>query len=157
MHHKSLLFIVSLLALFAISSPVNAQGSDAKCEIDVTKPLSGQEVGRETAVEGTATIPPGHHLWVFARRDSYRSDEVWWLQSEGIVDPKTKQWKVIAAIGNQNDIGFEFDIAVAVFAAKEHPVLKAHRSRALAGENASLQMPVAACAPVIRVVKKMSN
>lgn len=157
MHHKSLLFIVSLLALLAISVPVNAQSSDAKCEINVTKPLSGQEVGRETAVEGTATLPPGHHLWVFARRDSYRSDEVWWLQSEGIVDPKTKQWKVIAAIGNQNDIGFEFDIAVAVFAPREHPVLRAHRSRSLAEPVTSLTMPVAACAPVIRVVKKVSH
>ncbi|HYO14106.1 MAG TPA: hypothetical protein VE685_12995 [Thermoanaerobaculia bacterium] len=157
MHHKSSLFVVSLLVLLTISAPVNAQGSDAKCEIHVTKPLSGQEVGRETIVEGTATLPPGHHLWVFARRDSYRSDEVWWLQSEGIVNPTTGQWKVIAAIGNQNDIGFEFDIAVGVFAPKEHPVLKAHRSRSLAGDNASLQMPVAACAPVIRVVKKVSH
>lgn len=135
-----------------------AQSSDVECEIDVARPLSGQEVGREIVVEGTAMLPPDHHLWVFARRDSYRSDEVWWLQPEGVVDPQTGKWKTLASIGNENDVGFEFDVAVAVFAPKEQLLLKEHRRKALAsGSSLSLEMPAAACAPIVRMVRKMSH
>jgi hypothetical protein len=96
--------------------PCPARSGAAECMFKVSAPRPGQAVGKAVIVEGDAVLPAGYHLWVFARRASYRDGRVWWPQGEGVPDTSTGRWKVAATIGVAQDLGHEFDVGVAVFA-----------------------------------------
>lgn len=147
--------ILSLLVLLMAWVPSPARSGAGDCLIQVDEPRSGQEVGKGVTVEGTATLPPDYHLWVFARRASYRDFQVWWPQGEGLLDPETGKWKVSAAIGKPQDIGSDFDIAVAIFGREHHLQVRKHYKKVLTSESPpAREMPTPACSPVVLVVKK---
>ena len=147
------LFLLSVLA----TVPARAQGA-AGCMFDVDEPRSGTAVGRGVYVEGTASLPPGRHLWVLARHESFRARQVWYPQGEGIVDPATGRWKVFATVGEIRDIPSEFDVVVAVFDQKEHLALSSRLDHDVeTGDYRPLHMPATLCAPVQRMVRKTSH
>src|SRR5688500_5040158 len=121
MIRKSSIVIVAISALWLAASSLSAESGSTKCEVRITEPKEGQEVAGNITVRGTATIPPGCHLWTFARRVSpYRTANVWWPQGEGTVDPATGKWEMPATIGIPQDVGYEFDLTAAVFNEAQH-------------------------------------
>ncbi|HKH47673.1 MAG TPA: hypothetical protein VKM72_23700 [Thermoanaerobaculia bacterium] len=158
MHTKSSRFPSALLLLLAISAPVCAQSSGTPCVVQVIKPNPGQEAGSHVDVEGTAELPPDHHVWVFARHESFRGSDEWWPQNEGRVSPENGKWNVRAVLGGPQDVGDDFDVAVAVFTPGQHRQLRDFlRKGRETGNYPPIEMPDAACPPVLRVVRKTSN
>jgi hypothetical protein len=156
MNLKPLILVLSLLSFLA-TGPAHAQ-SAADCLFDVDEPLSGMSVGRGVYVEGTASLPPGRHLWVLARHESFRARQVWFPQGEGMVDPATGRWKVFASIGESRDVPSEFELAVAVFDQKEHLGLSSRLDHDMeTNEYRPMHMPPTLCAPVQRMVRKTSH
>jgi hypothetical protein len=156
MNLKSLILALSLLSLLA-TGPARAQKA-ADCLFDVDEPRSGTAVGRGVYVEGTSSLPPGLHLWVLARHESFRARQVWFPQGEGIVDPATGRWKVFASIGEIRDIPSEFDVAVAIFDQREHLVLSSHLDQDIETNNyRPRRLPPTVCAPVQLMVRKTSH
>jgi hypothetical protein len=157
MKRQHLVLVFSQLALLLTSAPPPARSSAADCLIQVSEPHPGQGVGRGVVVEGTATLPPNYHLWVFARHESFRPSG-WWPQNESRVDPDTGKWKVYATIGGPQDIGDDFDVAVAAFASKPHLELQSYLKDARkTGQYPPIEMPAAACPPSVLIVKKTSH
>ena len=156
MSHKPMILGLFLLSLLA-AVPARAQGA-AGCVFDVDEPRSGMSVGRGVYVLGTASLPPGRHLWVLARHESFRTRQVWFPQGEGTVDPGTGRWKVFASIGESRDVPSEFDVAVAVFDQREHLALSSHLDHDMeTGEYRPQRMPPTVCAPVQLMVRKTSH
>jgi len=154
MIRKSSIFFLSLLFLALAASPAPAQNAAVDCAVVIEEPHSGQVMPNRIAVAGTATLPPGHHLWVFDRRFDFEPD--WWIQGEATVDPQTHQWRRFATLGGDNDIGWDFDLTAAVVGPAEHQVLAAHFSQDINDKNyRPLVMPRAACvAPTLRVTRR---
>lgn len=150
MRSLSLLFVAGLLWA------AGARGvgeSAASCVFHVLEPYPEREVGAGVAVEGIALLPPGHHLWVFARRADFAP--LWWPQGEGVPDPSSGRWKVLASIGVPRDAGRDFDLAVAVFAGEESARLRGWLAKGMeSGEYQPLAMPAAVCSPDLRKLRK---
>lgn len=133
-------------------------GQGEEIAFEVTCPeRDNTEVGGILKVEGTATLPTGHHLWVFARRVDF--EPMWWPQNRGIVDPEDGTWKVEATIGEpKKDAGRFFDIAVAVFGEEAHSKLVAYRNESMqTGIWRPMPMPEAAAPPKLFKVKKVKD
>lgn len=156
MIRRSSIPINALSALWLAASSLYAEGGSAKCEVRITEPQDGREVGGNITIRGTATIPPGLHLWTFARRVSpYRTLNVWWPQGEGTVDPATGKWEMPAALGIPEDVGFEFDVTAAVFSNAQHIRLINDFKKAMKTSNfQSDDMPPVVCAAARVTVKK---
>lgn len=151
MNRKNMVFF-SCFTLFLASVPAPA----ADCVLQVREPRSGQEVASGVSVEGIASLPPGQHLWVFARRVNFKP--LWWPQGEALVDPNSGKWKVFATIGAPQDVGWDFDVAVAVFATEEHLQLQNGLTKAMeTGNFRPIRMPEAVCPPIMLGVKKTSH
>jgi hypothetical protein len=160
MSRKALLFALSFLTLVLSALAVHGGSSGPRpaCLIKLAEPHGGQQVGQSVTVKGTATIPAGGHLWVFARRENFEDQDVWWPQAEGRVDPKSGEWKVSATLGEPRDIGWSFDIAVAVFKEDDNLELKDHVREAMkTGSWLPIEMPASICPPRFLKVKKNSH
>ena len=125
MIRTSSIAIVTLIALGLAAPLLSVESGSPKCEVRITEPKDGQEVGGSITVRGTATISPGLRLWIFARRVSpYRTVNKWWPQGEATVDPATGKWEMPGAtIGNEKDVNFEFDVTAAAFNQAQHNTL----------------------------------
>lgn len=157
MIRKSLIPICALFGLcWSATSLIAAESGTAKCEVRITEPKEGQEVGGNITVRGTATISPSFHLWTFARRVSpYRTLNVWWPQGEGTVDPATGKWEMPAALGIPEDVGFEFDVTAAVFSDAQHVRLLSDFKNAMRTNNFQPdEMPPVVCAAARVTIKK---
>ena len=149
----ALVSLVGLIVLSEISSEAATGGSAASCVFQVTGPYPEQEVAAAVSVEGIALLEPGHHLWVFARRADF--GPLWWPQGEGVPDPSSGSWKVLATIGVPQDVGRDFDLAVAVFAGEEHARLRDWLAKGAASGNfPPLEMPATVCSPELRTLRK---
>jgi len=160
MDRKTLLLGLSCLTLLFMAMAPHGAGSGPApaCLIKLAEPHDGQQVGRSVTVKGTATLPAGGHLWVFARRENFQDQDVWWPQAEGRVDPTTGEWKVSTSIGEPRDIGWSFDIAVAVFKEAENLELKNQVREAMKSGNwLPIEMPASICPPQFLKVKKNSH
>lgn len=137
-------FVLFLFGLFQ-AFPLLAAQDAAKCSAILTDPRPGEDVGGHIIARGTAILPARHHLWVFARRVSYRSLKFWFQQGEGEVQPNG-EWKVSVAIGNKDDIGWDFDVTAAVFDEQQHlNLLQSLRDSILAKDFQPIEMPAAVC------------
>jgi hypothetical protein len=150
-------FALTLLAALFLLHPSAgpAQEGAAPCAVAITNVRSGQEVGKDLMVEGTVTLPPGHHLWVFARRSDFHPR--WWPQHEGLPGPEAGTWQVNAAFGEPRDISWEFDLIAAVFAPAQHLEVERHVDTASERGYPPMKMPAAACVSKILKVKKTSH
>jgi hypothetical protein len=133
-------------------------GQDRECDVKITDPdRDSREVGWKALVKGTASVPPGNHLWVLVRVTP-GFEEVWWPQDEGIVYQRSRQWQVYVTFGDRRDIGRDFEIAAIVVSEKEHAVLEDwKRNAARTLECRPMEMPPTTCAPAIRRVRKVSD
>lgn len=156
MIRKSSIPIVALSALWLAASSLSAESGSTRCEVRITEPKDGREVGGNITIRGTATISPDLHLWTFARRVSpYRTANVWWPQGEGTVDPATGKWEMPAAIGVPDDVGYEFDVTAAVFHEAQHIKLLNDFKKTVKTPNPQPdEMPPVACAAARVTVKK---
>lgn len=149
----SIFYLLFALGLLGAGGARAAGESAASCVFHVLEPYPEREVAGGVAVEGIALLPPGHHLWVFARRADFTP--LWWPQGEGVPDPSSGRWKVLASIGVPRDVGRDFDLAVAVFAGEENTRLREWLAKGTAsGEYQPLPMPTAVCSPDLRTLRK---
>src|SRR5258708_7354986 len=107
----ALLFALSILLI----DPIPAQESTS-CEIKISSPSKGDKVGTSGPIRGTASVPAGMHLWIFARKEGQRN---WWPQGGGAAEVKTAgSWVVDAAYGDesnpQKDAGANFEITAVI-------------------------------------------
>lgn len=125
------------------------------CTIGWSRPRSSERVGHGVPVQGTATLAPGLHLWVFARHVRFRTTDVWWPQGEGVVSPDTRVWEVYATIGEPRDVGAEFDVTVAVFSREQHQKIASFLQQAQQKPVVPPRpMPPAVCTVAPRTVRK---
>jgi hypothetical protein len=150
MNPKNALLVLSLSSLLVGAAAAPAQQAAGKCAIEISEPHTNEVVQDRIDVKGTATLPHGHHLWIFARRVDFRPD--WWPQGEAAVDLETHEWSGPASIGEDRDAGKRFDLIAAVFAAPEHEVLLKQLAK-----GRHYPMPTATCAAASRIVRRASS
>jgi len=122
----------------------------------VTNLQDGSEVGRETTMEGTASIPSGNHLWVLDRRVDFKP--LWWPQREARIDPKTHKWSATVCFGGPQDINWDFHISVITVNADRHRELMDYWTKAMkTGDWKPIQIPETTSTPQIIKVKKVRH
>jgi hypothetical protein len=82
-----------------------------QCDITITAPKPGDEVGATGTVEGKATIPEKGHLWILAHMTGLGD---WWPQGQGPATVTDGAWEVTAYFGQAQDVGKKFEVAAAV-------------------------------------------
>jgi hypothetical protein len=72
------------------------------CKIQIEFPSKGTKVDLKGSIRGTAVVPPGMHLWVFAQREGQHN---WWPQGGGHVKVKGSEgkWVVDTTYGDESD------------------------------------------------------
>lgn len=151
--------ITLLLVLTSVFWPVKQYAqTPPQFDVKITEPsMDNVKVGGEIDVSGSAIIPSGNHLWVLAHRKK-GFEKVWWPQAEGEIDVRTHKWQVHVTIGQERDIGYEFEIAAITVNEQEHLKLKAHWDNAMeTGKWRPIPMPPTTSAPVIRSVMKSGD
>ena len=145
--------VASFVLLFLCATTILAQEN----KVQILDPArEGIEVRKTYIIKGNAAISSGTHLWVLARRDDFEG--VWWPQGEGRVDPMSGEWKVSATFGTQDDIGWNFDIAVIVVSEQNHIILRDYRTKAMKTNDwRPIEMPQVVVAPVLLKVKKVGH
>lgn len=165
MNLKNSIYMVILLSFVcaaAVATPMappSAQRGAGECTVQITEPRPGQAVALNAIVEGTATLPFDHHLWLFARPVfTFRTLGKWWPQGEGIVDA-AGAWKLPATFGSpQKNIGEDFDVTAAVFAPQRHAQLVDYLEKAMnAHDFQPIRMPAVACASAVATVVKRTD
>ena len=106
--------VLTAWTVFALGSPaVEAQGRATTCELEITTPSPGDKVDRRGRVQGRAKIPAGSYLWVLAHVKYLRED--WWPQGgRAAAIDANGTWEIMAFYGEPQDIGEDFEIALAV-------------------------------------------
>jgi hypothetical protein len=107
---------VAWLGLVVLQGVSFGQQRAEACRVEVTSPKSGDTVANEGEVQGTATLPPGKKLWVFAHR---RGLALWWPQGGGPAEVSKEKWDVLVTYGQERDRGSGFEVAAVVLDEKE--------------------------------------
>jgi hypothetical protein len=135
------------------ASSVYAQG----CEVSVTAPLVGHQVGRQGLVAGKAVLPPEGHLWVLVH---IRGLNGYWPQGGGPTEVVAGDWEVLAFYGQDRDIGMQFEIVTAVVDQNTNTRLRQWVQQGLeTGSYPPISFPntVTGCVPVKVAVTKASH
>lgn len=106
--------------IFLLSWPLMVLGQQQRpesCRVEFTEPKQGDSVSNEGDVKGTATVPPGKHLWIFAHR---RGLALWWPQGGGPAQIDKEKWMTVVTYGQDRDRGSEFEVAAVVLEEREH-------------------------------------
>jgi hypothetical protein len=133
------------------------QAKEGQVVVTISDPAQdGVEVGLSKTVKGEASIPSGHHVWVLVHRVDFKG--MWWPQGEGVIDPKTKEWKVQVTFGEAVDVGRDFEIAAIAVNNQEHICIRDCWETAMTTNNwTPIKMPPTVGAPKIVKVKKTSH
>jgi len=142
-----------------VSPAVDAQGKATTCELAITTPSPGDKVDSQGKVQGRAKIPARSYLWVLAHVKYLRED--WWPQGRraAAID-ENGTWEIMAFYGGPQDIGEDFEIALAVV---NEPVNTQLRQRAQRGEQTTKYPPIEfpntidGCPPVKITVSKSGH
>ena len=148
MKKNNFYFIVAVLVMFSYNQVFSQQKT---YDIKITVPeKDGVQVGKSKEIKGTASIPDGEFLWVLVHRvDGFIY--VWWPQGEAEINPETKEWELTVNFGQEQDIGFEFEIAVITVDSREHSVLENYLVNAMtSGDWRPIKMPPTQTAPIFR-------
>jgi hypothetical protein len=89
------------------------------CSVEILSPAPGDTVPSSGTVSGTASLAPGTHLWVLARRVDQSN---WWPQGGGPVRVENGRWASGISYGEPRDAGFAFEIAAVVVGRAVHEV-----------------------------------
>src|SRR5438552_3934694 len=94
---------------------------NGSCKIQITTPKNGDPVTTSGEVRGSASIPPGMFLWIFAQREGLAK---WWPQSGGAARVRTGERVVHTVYGDERDpakdAGANFVITAVVVDQKGH-------------------------------------
>jgi len=144
-----------------LSGPnVIAQTRAKTCEVKITTPSPGDKVGREGRVRGTAKIPDGTFLWVFAHMKDLAAE--WWPQGgrAAIINKEDGSWVIIVGYGQQQDVKEDFEVAAAVVDGNTNAQLRQWYLQAQkTGSYPPIEFPsvVDGCPPVKVAVVKTSH
>jgi hypothetical protein len=154
MNRKTPLYVVTMFVLLWSCSAAHAANVAETCTIEITGPKAGQEVAGHVNVNGNATFPANLHLWVFARRTTYRKLNVWWPQGE--VDSTGGTWELPdITLGGPQDVSYQFDVIAAVFDSAGHTTLQNYFQNSMkSGDYQPIPMPGAVCSAAAVTVKK---
>jgi len=111
-----------LVAASTLLTAVGLTAQDAgSCKAEITSPKKGDTVSTSGDVRGTAAVPPGMFLWVFAQREGLAR---WWPESGGAARVRDGEWVVHAVYGDEKDpskdAGANFVITALVVDQKAH-------------------------------------
>lgn len=141
------LFSISIILFFASTSHAN--------EVLITSPDDGERVGAKVIVKGKSTINDGSHIWVLTHPKSL--PDQWWPQLRPVVD-ENGTWQSLAYIGQSQDIGIEFEIAVASFDIKaESAILQYHEIGKKTGQWLPISFPKATSSIDLVTVRKTTH
>jgi len=144
------------IASFCLASAQEKQQKQT-CAVVITDPHNGDSVQADGSVTGTATVPPGTHLWIFAHR---RGLGLWWPQGGGSPQITDKgKWEALVTYGTPRDVGNDFEITTAVVADEDNNHLFNWVKKAEAtGQYPGIRLPasVEGC-PTPRVVVKKTE
>jgi hypothetical protein len=152
--------VCSLLLMGLFALPVSGQRTIKSCQVEVTSPKPGDIVGQRLVVEGKAKISSDDYLWVLVHLKVLPNE--WWPQGGGpaSIDPKTREWMILATFGNPQDVGLDFEIAVAIVDANTNRRLNEwYRESNAKNDYPPIEFPstVDACPPLRLTVKKTSH
>src|SRR5579863_7555567 len=101
--HRLVSFIIGF-GLLGIGLLASAQQAKApSCEIAITSPRPGTDVGASGTVKGTARIPSTSHLWILTHKKTLNG---WWPQAGGETQVNDGQWgEIEVTYGEERDRG----------------------------------------------------
>lgn len=137
--HATKSIFAALLLLSGPFTMIGQQQQTERCRVEFTDPKQGDAVSDVGDVKGTATIPSGKHLWIFAHR---RGLALWWPQGGGAAQIDNQKWVTFVTYGQDRDRGSEFEVAAVVLEEKEHAdmlnIIKRYEER---GEYPGVRLP----------------
>ena len=152
--------VINVILLFGLTrSPAIAQQASSTCDVKVSTPHPGDNVGHDGRVWGTAKIPADSYLWVLSHMKDLT--EEWWPQGgrPAAIDPQTGEWVIIAGYGRAEDVKQDFEVAVVVVNANTNSILREWFNDAKAKDYPSIDFPtpIDGCLPIKVVVHKTSH
>lgn len=121
-------------------------------EVKILSPSNNDEVGARVTVKGVSKNSGNGHVWVFVHAKQLQNQ--WWPQAKPVVDVEGN-WQALAYIGQQQDVGYDFEIAVALFGKEsESKILKYHDIGKKTGQWLPISLPKANSSIDIVTVKK---
>ena len=100
-----------LIHLVMVAAPNHVMAQEEKCQVAISAPKEGANVGEVGTAEGTAAIPTRGFLWILAHKAGLNG---WWPQGDGHADIRSGQWEVSVHYGQARDIGSKFEVAAVV-------------------------------------------
>jgi hypothetical protein len=89
-------------ALSAISTNPTFAQETSRCSVEITTPKKGDKVAVKAQIAGSATVPAGMHLWVFARKSGQSN---WWPQGGGRTEVTSSgKWVSDGTFGDESDV-----------------------------------------------------
>jgi hypothetical protein len=141
-----------LVALLVLVTPATSAQTPAACSVTIAGPKTGERLGPDVLVTGTASVPTGRYLWTFSHR---RGLSVWWPQGGAAASVENGQFAVLTTLGVPQDVGSEFEIRVQVVDGSENSRLDSWFKRAeTSGSYQGMSLPpsVEGCGIPPRVV-----
>jgi len=149
-----------MLMILALTTPaLLGLGQDAptpQVTVAITEPREGANVGRDVTVRGTASVPGGQNVWLVIRRTDF--DPFWWTVA--VIHPKagTGQFDIKGTVGEANDVGSDFDVAVITVTEQAHQELLEHFAENLRTRTFTpIRLPATTSPPRIIKVHKVSH
>jgi hypothetical protein len=137
---KNIIPLIALFAamcLFAVANDSSPQEPEQKSDVTnasqtnrvkILLPMDYQAVGFRTIVKGTAQILDDSEIWVLVH-PKFMTDQ-WWPQPKPIIDGKGN-WEAMVYLGVPQDIGYDFEIAVATFSKQEAAKIQEYHSHGM--------------------------
>ena len=124
-------------------------------EVNILSPSSGDKVGARVIVKGTSKLNDESHIWILVHAKLLQDQ--WWPQSRPVVD-ENGNWQALSYIGQPQDIGLDFEIAVASFDKEaESNILKYHEVGRKTGQWLPISFPKTTSPIRMVTVKKTSH
>jgi hypothetical protein len=123
--------------------------------VRILAPRNGEQVGARGVVRGTSNINDKSHVWVLVHFKLLAGQ--WWPQDKPRVDANGN-WEALVYFGGPQDIGFDFEIAVATFDEKaEKEILAYHEYGRKSGQWLPIEFPATTSNVDIVTVRKTSH
>jgi hypothetical protein len=117
--------VITLVITMGCATTAAAQAdSSSPCRVTIDTPRSGEKLGPEVLITGTATIPRGRaFLYGFVHRLGVA---LWWPTGGGAatIDREHGSFSTLATLGVARDVGAEFEMVVQAVDASEHARLE---------------------------------
>jgi hypothetical protein len=153
--------IVSIILIIAGTNyfiPQNHCPADPRLpnHVTITKPKNGDNIGHKLIVKGTLSRNDLSHVWVLLHPKLWFQGQ-WWPQNKPTIHADGT-WEALAFVGVPQDIGMEFEIAVAVFGVEENRWIEEyHKKAAKDGSWRPIDFPETTSNICILTVRKTSH